>query len=89
MTTKSPVSFMKKKLILLAVSTMLIFGTTTSKALILSDAYVLESSINDLGSSMMESSGTVKEKQVQTFTAKKKKVVVRRPSPPKPVTKAS
>jgi ethanolamine ammonia-lyase small subunit len=81
---------MKKKIVLVAVSSMLIFGSTNAKAMVVTP--VLESSINDLGSSMMESSVTVNESaKVETFAAKKKTVKKKTaPKPaPKPVTKAS
>ena len=81
---------MKKKIVLVAVSSMLIFGSTNAKAMVVTP--VLESSINDLGSSMMESSAIVNESaKVETFAAKKK-VVKKKTAPkpaPKPVTKAS
>jgi hypothetical protein len=80
---------MKKKIVLVAVSSMLIFGSTNAKAMVVTP--VLESSINDLGSSMMESSVTVNEgAKVETFAAKKpaKKKTAPKPAP-KPVTKAS
>jgi ethanolamine ammonia-lyase small subunit len=84
---------MKKKIVLVTVSSMLIFGSTNAKAMVVTPA--LESSINDLGSSMMESEATVNESaKVETFAAKKKKTVKKKTAPkpapaPKPVTSAS